>query len=165
MAKVSIKPPDDFTAKIGRLGSMTDYAIERALDAAGKVVLDAVRGNLSGAIGSNTAYDSQSTGELMGSLGVTPVGLDNSGVSNIKIGFNEPRRVQPKGEGKRGKNSKKKDTKRSYKTATNAMIANVLEYGRHGQPPRPFLKPAKSASKSAALAAMQAELEAVIDSL
>ena len=165
MATVSIKMPDDFTAKIGRLGDMTEYAIERALDAGGKVVLDAVRGNLEGAIGSGTKYPSQSTGELLGSLGVTPVGVDKSGVSNVKIGFNEPRRVQPQGEGKRGKYSKKKGIKRSYKVRTNAMIANVLEYGRHGQPERPFLKPALSTSKNAAITAMQAELEAVIDSL
>ena len=42
---------------------------------------------------------------------------------------------------------------------SNAKIANILEYGRHGQPPKPFLKPAKSASKAAAIEAMKRALE------
>ena len=37
----------------------------------------------------------------------------------------------------------------------NALIANVLEYGKHGQPPKPFLKPAKAASRSACIEAMK----------
>ena len=42
---------------------------------------------------------------------------------------------------------------------SNAKIANILEYGRHGQPPKPFLKPAKSSSKAAAIEAMKRKLE------
>lgn len=37
---------------------------------------------------------------------------------------------------------------------SNAKIANILEYGKHGQRSKPFLKPAKSASKSATQEAM-----------
>ena len=55
--------------------------------------------------------------------------------------------------------------KRSYKERTNAMIANVLEYGKHGQPAKPFLKPAKSASKNACIEAMKAKLESEMGSV
>ncbi|GHU48417.1 hypothetical protein FACS1894120_6860 [Clostridia bacterium] len=47
----------------------------------------------------------------------------------------------------------------------NAMLANVLEYGRHGQPPKPFLKPAKSASRRECEVAMRAKLEEEINAL
>ena len=42
---------------------------------------------------------------------------------------------------------------------SNAKIANVLEYGKHGQPAKPFLKPAKSASKAECIHVMEQTLE------
>ncbi|HIU49729.1 MAG TPA: hypothetical protein IAD22_01780, partial [Candidatus Limousia pullorum] len=90
-----------------------------------------------------TKYESRSTGELEDSLGVAPMDVDEKGNYNIKIGFNEPRRTQYEAKGKR-----------SYNTATNAMVANVLEYGKHGQPAKPFLKPAISSSRSRCKKAM-----------
>ncbi len=50
--------------------------------------------------------------------------VTREGNHNIKVGFAEPR----SGGG------------------SNAKLANILEYGKHGQPAKPFLKPAKSAS-------------------
>jgi hypothetical protein len=55
--------------------------------------------------------------------------------------------------------------KRSYKKATNAMIASVLEYGKHGQPPKPFLKPAQSAARKPCQEEMQRALEEEITKL
>jgi len=46
---------------------------------------------------------------------------------------------------------------------SNAKIANILEYGKHGQPPKPFMKPAKSQSKNAAIEAMKAKFESEAD--
>ena len=96
-----------------------------------------MRGNLMMVIGNGTKYPSRSTGQLLQALGVTPVRLDAKGDYNIKIGFDEPRS---------GGDS-------------NAKIANILEHGKPGQPPKPFLKPAKSASRAPAMAAMKAVLE------
>jgi len=127
---------------------MTDNVIDQALEAAGNIALGHVRGNLSGVL------SGESTGELMGSLGVTPVKLDNVGSANVKVGFNEPRRVQNKAKGKR-----------SYKTRTNAMIANVLEHGKHNQPPRPFMAPARAASEGPCIAAMESKFEEAVSSL
>jgi len=157
--------PDEFTLKISRLGERTDSVIKRALDAGGEVVLSQVRGNLAAVIGNNTKLPSKSTGELLASLGVTPVGIDSKGDSNLKVGFNEPRRVQLKTRGKKGKFSAKKGSLRSYVVSTNAMVANVLEYGRHGQPPRPFMKPARRASRKPCLEAMKAAVSEAVNSL
>jgi len=148
VAKATYKLPEDFLIKVSRLADKTDEIVPRVLQAGGEVVEKKVRSNLQAVIGSGTKEESRSTGELVGALGVSPAMLDRDGNFNVKVGFDEPRRQQ---------NAAVR--KRSYKERTNAMIANVLEYGKHGQPAKPFLKPAKSASKNACIEAMKAKLE------
>ena len=148
MAKATYKLPEDFLIKVSRLADRTDEILPRVLQAGGEVVEAKVKSNLQSVIGSGTKEESRSTGELVGALGVSPAMLDRDGNFNVKVGFDEPRRQQ---------NAAVR--KRSYKERTNAMIANVLEYGKHGQPAKPFLKPAKSASKNACIEAMKAKLE------
>lgn len=137
MAKVDIKMPDDFLLKISKLGSDFDPVAEKVLKVGGEVVFKRTKSNLSAVIGKGTKHESRSTGELEKALGVTSVRLDRNGNHNIKIGFSEPR---PDGE-------------------SNAKIANILEYGKHGQPAKPFLKPAKSASKSECISVMKSTFE------
>lgn len=137
MAKADFKLPDEFLTKLSRLGKDTDAVTEKVLEAGGKVVLAKVRSNLATVIGSGTKYDSRSTGELVQSLGLSPVKLNREGNHDIKIGFSEPR----------------------SDGGSNARIANILEYGKHGQPAKPFLKPAKTASKQACIDAMTQKLE------
>ena len=137
MAKVDIKMPDDFLLKISKLGSDFDPVAEKVLKAGGEVVSKRTKSNLSAVIGKGTKHESRSTGELENALGVTSVRLDRNGNHNIKIGFSEPR---SDGE-------------------SNAKIANILEYGKHGQPAKPFLKPAKSASKSECISVMKSTFE------
>jgi HK97 gp10 family phage protein len=143
MAKVDIKMPDDFLEKLSKLGAKTDEISERVLEAGGEVVLAKIRSNLSSVVGKDTKVESRSTGELERSLGMTKARVDRQGNHNIKIGFAEPR----------------------SDGGSNAKIANILEYGRHGQPAKPFLKPAKSSSKSACEAAMKQKLEEEIRKL
>ena len=140
--------------KVSRLADKTDEIVPRVLQAGGEVVEKKVRSNLQAVIGSGTKEESRSTGELVGALGVSPAMLDRDGNFNVKVGFDEPRRQQ---------NAAVR--KRSYKERTNAMIANVLEYGKHGQPAKPFLKPAKSTSKNACIEAMKAKLESEMGSV
>ena len=154
MAKATYKLPEDFLIKVSRLADKTDEIVPRVLQAGGEVVEKKVRSNLQAVIGSGTKEESRSTGELVGALGVSPAMLDRDGNFNVKVGFDEPRRQQ---------NAAVR--KRSYKERTNAMIANVLEYGKHGQPAKPFLKPAKSASKNACIDAMKAKLESEMGSV
>ena len=143
MAKVDIKMPDEFLEKLSKLGTQTDEISERVLEAGGEVVLAKIRSNLSSVVGRDTKVESRSTGELERSLGMSKARVDRNGNHNIKIGFAEPRSDGD----------------------SNAKIANILEYGRHGQPAKPFLKPAKSSSKSACEAAMKQKLEEEISKL
>lgn len=141
MAKVDIKMPEEFLQKLSRLGSEFDEVAESVLEAGGEVALARVKGNLAGVVGQGTKYDSRSTGELEAALGLSPAKLNRDGNHDVKIGFVEPR----------------KDG------GSNAKLANILEYGRHGQPGKPFLKPAKTASKAAAISAMQQKFEEEVD--
>lgn len=141
MAKVDIRLPDEFQAKLSKLGKKTDEIAQKALQAGGEVVLEKVRENLASVVGQGE--DSRSTGELQASLGLTPVLVDRDGNSNIKVGFAEPRSDGD----------------------SNAKIANILEYGRHGQPARPFLKPAKTAAASECKQRMIKTLEEEIGKL
>jgi hypothetical protein len=136
VAKVDIKMPDDFLIKVSRLADKTDEIIPRVLEAGGEVVLSKTKANLRSVIGSGTKYDSRSTGELAAALGLSPALQDRNGNHNVKVGFAEPRR----GGG------------------SNAKLANIIEYGKSGQPPKPFLKPAKSTSRKACIEAMKAKL-------
>lgn len=132
MAKTVMKMPEEFLLKISKLSDKTDEIIPKVLEAGGKVVEEKVKSNLQNIIGTNTKEESRSTGELVSALGVSPALMDKDGNFNVKVGFSESR-----SDGK-----------------SNAMIAGVLEYGKSGQPPKPFLKPAKSASKKACINAM-----------
>ena len=143
MAKAEVVLPDEFLQKLSKLSDRTDEISERVLEAGGEVVLSRVKSNLSSVIGKGTEYDSRSTGELERSLGLSPVKLDRDGHYNIKIGFSEPR----------------------SDGGSNAKIANIIEYGKHGQPAKPFLKPAKSASKAACQEAMIRKFQEEVDKL
>jgi HK97 gp10 family phage protein len=113
------------------------------LKAGGEVVLDKVKSNLQSVVGHDTKYDSRSTGQLVAALGVSKAKRDRNENYNVKIGFAENR---TDGE-------------------SNAKIANILEYGKHSQPPKPFMKPAKTASKSACVSAMKSKLDEEISGL
>ena len=140
--------------KISSLKERTDDIVPRVLEAGSKVIHAKVAGNLRAVIGRDLKYKKRSLGELADSLGVSDARLDREGNHNVKVGFNEPRRVQYAAK-----------RKRSYKEITNAMIANVIEYGKHGQPPKPFLKPAKAAAKGPCIEAMKAKLEEEMESI
>lgn len=137
MAKVDVKMPEDFLMKVSRLADKTDEIIPRVLEAGGEVVLSKAKANLQSVIGSGTKYDSRSTGELAAALGLSPALVDRNGNHNVKVGFSEPRRGG----------------------VSNAKLANIIEYGKSGQPAKPFLKPAKSTSRRPCIEAMKAKLD------
>lgn len=143
MARADVKLPEDFLIKLSKLGASTDAISEKVLEAGGEVVLSKVKSNLSAVVGSGTKYESRSTGELERSLGLSPAKLDRKGNYNIKIGFSEPR----------------------SDGGSNAQLANILEYGKSGQPPKPFLKPAKSATRSECIRVMKETLEQEVEKL
>lgn len=143
MAKATFKMPDEFLMKVSRLEEHTDEILPRVLEAGATVVEAKVRSNLSAAIGKGTKEPSRSTGELLSSLGTSTALQDRDGNFNVKVGFSEPRSDGD----------------------SNAKIATILEYGKSGQPARPFLKPAKTASKSACIQAMENKLSEEIEKI
>ncbi len=143
MARASFKMPEDFLLKVSRLNDKTDEILPKVLDAGGEIMAKRVKRNLEGTIGKSTKFPSRSTGELIGALGVSPALMDRKGNYNVKVGFSEPRSDGD----------------------SNAKIANILEYGKSGQSPKPFLKPAKSAGKKECIEAMKEKLEEEIKGL
>lgn len=143
MAKADINFPDAFLEQLSRLESQFDSVAESVLEAGGEVVLAKAQRNLAAVVGTGTKYDSRSTGELVDSLGLSPVKLNNSGNHDIKVGFSEPR----------------------SDGGSNAKIANILEYGKHGQAPKPFMKPARTSSKAECIQVMKDTLEAEVKKL
>ena len=143
MAKAQIKMPEEFLLKVSRLADQTDTIIPKVLEAGGEVVLSKVKSNLSSVVGSGIKEKSRSTGELERSLGLSPAKQNRNGNWDVKIGFAEPR-----SDGN-----------------SNAKIANILEYGKSGQPPKPFLKPARTQSKSACIETMKSKLQEEVDGI
>ena len=47
----------------------------------------------------------------------------------------------------------------------HATIATILEYGKSGQPAKPFLKPARSSSRNACINAMKAKLDEEVEKI
>jgi len=135
--------PEEFLLKLSRLGEKTDEIIPKVLESGGEIVLEKVKFNLKAVVGSGTKEKSRSTGELVDSLGLSPAKVDRKGNFNVKVGFKEPRRS---GE-------------------SNAKIANIIEYGKSGQPPKPFLKPARSASRKACIEAMKSRFDQEVENL
>lgn len=136
MARVTIYPGKDFLKKLEQMQGDIDRAIPTALEAGGKIVLRQMHGKLASVVGKNTKHPSKSTGKLLSALGLSPVKVNDTGNYDVKVGFSD---------GRTGK--------------SNAMLANILEYGKSGQPPKPFLAPTKSQAKQPCLDAMEAALK------
>lgn len=143
MAKCQMLMPDDFLERLSKLGKKTDDISKEVLKAGGEVALQKVKSNLDAVIGHGLAHDSRSTGQLQGALGLSPPSLDRDGNYNIKVGFAENR---TDGE-------------------SNAKIANIIEFGKTGQPARPFLARAKRQSKKLCEAAMIKKFEEEVKKL
>ena len=118
-------------ASLGNLAERTDAIIENALKSGGKAAVPFVSSALSNSIGKGPY--SRPTGKLQSALGVSPVKMGKNGDFNVKIGFSNNR-----SDGMR-----------------NAKLAALLEYGKKGQPARPFMSRAKSQARNAVLEAMQ----------
>ena len=143
MAKAKIKMPEDFLLKVSTLANKTDEILPKVLQEGGAVVKARVKSNLEAVVGKNLKEEPRSTGELINALGVTPAGVDRKGEYNVKVGFDEPRRDG----------------------GSNAKLANILEHGKSGQPPKPFLRPARNASRKQAIETMKRKLDEEIRKL
>jgi len=147
MATLKVKLPDDLMIGLERLSKQADAVVEKTLEAGAEVVEEKARANL------KNSLKGESSGQLLEALGTSPVKPnDNLDGWDIKIGFNEPRQDK---QGSTTYKKKRKGGKVSEYKLTNAMVANILEYGKKGQAAKPFMKPAEDATKAKARAKMK----------
>ena len=139
MARTKITMPEKSLRQIEHLSSQTDELADDVLKAGAKVVEPVMRANLEASIGCGEDT-SRSTGQLVASLGVSPVKTDGSGNHNIKVGFAENR-----SDGR-----------------ANALLAVILEYGSSTRKAHPFLNKTRNATKTGVVEAMKAKLESAI---
>ncbi len=150
MAKLEIKAEDDFVLKLSRLAARSDEVAKRAIYEAAEIVTDKVRENLEALpeesfrrLGKDESFDglpAEQKKDLLNSLGVTPIKLDEAGNWNTKIGFDDygrfPTKTYPKG-------------------LPNQLLARAVESGSSVRQKHPFIRPAVNATKKEALAAME----------
>lgn len=168
MATMKINAGGEWLEKITQLGRQSDAVCARAVAKAAGIVADQIRQNLE-ALPEDAHYSPAHpdyyfltegeifTGiptaqkeDLLDSLGITPVKVDERGVINAKIGFDgygsQPTAAYPKG-------------------IPNPMVARAVESGTSFRPKQPFVRPAVNKAKKAALEAMQQVVEQAIESV
>ena len=138
MATLTIKLPDEFMNQLSEFDSRLEDIFTKSLEDGAEIAEAQVRSNLKAVIGSGTKLPSESTGQLLGALGTSPVKRSSLGGFDIRVGFAEPR----------------KDG------GSNEMVANIIEYGKKGQAAKPFMKPAEDATKAKVKAKMQETFKA-----
>lgn len=144
MARAAVKMPDAFLEKISKLNSRFDEIVPKVLEKGAEPVIQKAKNNLAARIGQGTKEPSQSTGELLASLETTKPVQDAKGDWNLRVGI---------------------PTTKDSKGVSNALKAAVIEYGKSGQPPKPWLKPTKSATRKACVSAMEQALDREIERL
>lgn len=134
MAKMTVQGLDEYAAKLSNLGSKMPEVAKRAVKAGANPLADEVRRQLE----NNLKGSKYSTGDLLDSLGVTPVKVDKNGVYNAKVGFHGYDR----------------------KGVPNALKARAMESGTSRQPKKPFLRPAVNRAKQKCLEEMGRSIDA-----
>lgn len=142
MARCEIKMPEEFLDKLSKLGDKFDGIAPKVLQSGGKVVLSQMKANLESRIGKDTKYPSRSKGDLMASLGITPAMQNRNGEWNIRVGIGDSK---------------------DRKGVSNALKAQILEYGKSGQKAKPWMKPARRKSRKSAITAMKETLKRELD--
>ena len=165
MARFNLDIPRDLLVAFQKLEQQTPEIMKKCVTEGAKPVENAIRRELR-----TVLSEGHKTGELINSLGSTKAD-DKYGVTNVKIGFNEPRKSDASKRKKTASLNKHKHRDkgwtRSYYTQTNALIANVLEHGKRdgSQKARPFLEPAVRKSEDECLAVMRETFEEEVDKL
>lgn len=144
MAKMDFRIPEEFLDKLSKLNDRFDEIAPRVLEAGAQAVLEKEKANLKEVIGKNTKHKSKSTGQLLSSLRVSTAWQDREGTWKVSVGIGDS-----------------KDSE----GVSNAMKGMVLEYGKSDQPPKPWLKPAKTASQKTCINDMKAKLESELNGI
>lgn len=137
MARMTFKAGEEYALRLSKLAAGSEEIAKKAVYEAAGMVADEIRANLE----ANLAESRASTGALAASLGITPVTVDRDGWINAKIGFD--------GYDERG--------------APNQLKARVMESGSSKIKKRPFVRPAVSTTKKAAVEAMRRVIDEEIE--
>lgn len=119
----------DLEMQLSQLEGRSVEIGKKAVTAGAGVLADQVRLNLK----KNLASSRYTTGDLIGSLGVTHADVDKKGVINAKVGFSGYDR----------------------KGVANQLKARVIESGSSTQKKKPFLRPAINKTKKQVEQTMQ----------
>ena len=133
MAKMTIKGTDQLELQLSKLGNMSTKIAKDVVMAGAQPVADEIRKGLQ----ANLQGSKYSKGDLLGSLGITPPGVDSQGNVNVKIGFD--------GYDSNG--------------VANQLKARVMESGSSKQKKKPFVRPAVNRSKKRVEEAMQKKFD------
>lgn len=131
MANITFKDGEEYLIRLGRLSDQSEEIIKKAIYPAADLVANKIRENLqaeindpsSAAVSKKSLYKKKgqkSTGDLLDSLGITPIRKDGKGYWNEKIGFDGYDR----------------------KGVPNQLKARAIERGTSKMRERPFVKPA-----------------------
>ena len=156
MPSIKFEMPEELMRGLNDVSRDFDNILEDTLHAGAEVIEKKMRSKLTNVIKAG----GRSSGQLLGSLGISPSRKNDDGNYDVNVGFNEPR------QDKRGVTTYKrklKGGKISEYQLTNAMIANILEYGKKGQAPKPFMKPAERATRKAATEAAQSKFVEIVE--
>lgn len=168
MAKMTINAGAEWIEKIRQLGRQTDAVCTRAVQKGAGVVADRIRENLENLtedvhysrshpeyyfLSENerfTGIPPEQKQDLLDALGISPVQATADGVINAKIGFDgygsQPTEKYPNG-------------------IPNPMVARAVESGTSFRPKQPFVRPAVNKAKKAAVEAMEAVIDAAIETI
>lgn len=137
MATMTIRGMDEYARKLSQLGQASVPIAKKAVYAGASIVADEVKKRLEanlddpsyvGKKSEGGIKSDASTGDLLESFGIAPIGTDKNGNTNTKIGFD-------------GYDSK---------GVPNALKARSMESGTSTLRKRPFVRPAVNAVKSKA---------------
>lgn len=134
MAEMKVKGLDEYIDKLEKLGSKMPEVAKKAVKAGVNPLADEVRKQLE----KNLRGSEYSTGDLIDSLGITPVDEDKNGVYNAKVGFSGYDR----------------------KGVPNALKARAMESGTSRQRKKPFMRPAVNRARKKVLAEMGRSIDA-----
>lgn len=121
MVRVYIQLPNDSIDALQAAVDLIGASADEVLEAGVEVVEPRMRANLAGFLCKGSSSD-HPIGQLLASLGTSPVKVVGQDRHNIKVGFAEGRRDG----------------------VSNAVLANIIEYGKSNQLARPLLAPTRS---------------------
>ena len=158
MAKITFKAGEEYAKKLSRLAGQTGEILKKALYEATDHVADKVRANLEALPEEKFHYltdgdifrgiSRSQKADLLAGFGITPIRLGWDGWWTVKIGFEGygrfPTKTYPRG-------------------VPNPLLARAVESGSSWRIKTPFVRPAVSATKKDAVAAMERVIDEEIE--